>query len=347
MRLAVAVAATMLLAKGSFGNAIHATIMRNSLPMTSPRRQPLRMLAENLESPSECSKPSVKAFLIAQRAAVSPQQQEQQQQRYVGVTPRGSQTGPPSFAQRAKGPFMGLTFIATACVAFWQSNRIYQQRQRDLLADFAATMVAYLGSVPEMSSAIKSFRSQLGPGKYRGKMFVAFANAVASEKSLSVKVIEQVKEVVNLMGFSQDTLTPLYEACAADLQKQPSVLGKLTFIAERATPEAAAKAGLRGRFPTWSAETVSALQQAMLDNLFRDMCRSLPPDAAPPPGADILKLPEADAARLMQEVQQQKKEEAAAKLAEEQAKAKEEELQMAIKKALTKDDALESIDRVD
>ena len=45
-------------------------------------------------------------------------------------------------------------------------------------------------------------------------------------------------------------------------QGKPSVLSKLVFTAERACPEAAAAAKLRSRFPNWTEETVSTLQQA-------------------------------------------------------------------------------------
>lgn len=44
-------------------------------------------------------------------------------------------------------------------------------------------------------------------------------------------------------------------------------------------PAAASMAKLRTKFPNWSFDTVSALQRAMLENLYRDLCEDKPKDA--------------------------------------------------------------------
>ena len=63
-------------------------------------------------------------------------------------------------------------------------------------------------------------------------------------------------------------------------------------------------AKLRAKFPNWSFDTVTALQRAMLENLYRDLCAD-----GKQPDADtlqVLGLSESDAARLMTEVQEKK-----------------------------------------
>jgi len=277
--------------------------------------------------------PPVKVQLVAQSAIspLSPQTSQEQQQQYsVGVPPP---MPPVTFVQRARGPFTAFTLFATATVAAWQSNRLYQARQQSLIADFGATMVAFMDDPREMAYAIKSFRSQLGPGPYRVKMFTAFAKAVASEKTLSVEVIEEFKAAVGLMRISSKGLAEAYGACADDLQSQPSVLGKLLFIAKRSTPEAASQAGLADRFPSWSSETVSALQQAMLDTLYRQMCAELDAGDAPPAGFQTLGLSESDATRIMDDVQAQKATEAEEKELEDEEAARAELLRKAMQES--------------
>jgi hypothetical protein len=93
-------------------------------------------------------------------SGLSPQGQGQQQQQFVGVPPPSAQ--PPTLLQKARTPFMGLTLLATAAVAAWQSNRLYARRQIALLDEFAATMVFHLGDEREMASCLRSFRQQVG-----------------------------------------------------------------------------------------------------------------------------------------------------------------------------------------
>jgi len=239
------------------------------------------------------------------RVAVSglqPQGQGQQQQ-YAGVPPPETTAPSPTFLQKARGPFMGLTLLATAAVAAWQSNRLYNRRQSALLDDFGATMVFHLGDQQEMSSALKSFRSQLGPGPYTGRMFTSFLKSMATDVPIGVTAVKNLKAAVALFRLSDAAAAKLLDQAATELERQPSVLGKLCFVAERAMPAAASMAKLRTKFPNWSFDTVSALQRAMLENLYRDLCEDTPKDA--PVDAEfceVLGLSEADAARLLAEV---------------------------------------------
>ena len=87
---------------------------------------------------------------------------QQGQQQYVGVPPPSAQpTPPPSLLQKARTPFMGLTLMATAAVAAWQSNRMYARRQSALLDEFAANMVFHIADEREMAAALRSFRQQV------------------------------------------------------------------------------------------------------------------------------------------------------------------------------------------
>ena len=66
----------------------------------------------------------------------------------------------------------------------------------------------------------------------------------------------QVERASQFFGLT-DVAAAVYLGEAAEkLFSQPSVLGKLTFLTERAMPTAAAMAKLRMKFPNWSFDTV-------------------------------------------------------------------------------------------
>ncbi len=320
--------------------APHATITHKTTPTTSTlsyshARPQLRTSYNNLKMSHDQPQTHratrhLKVELIAQQALAPAEQQ--QQSTSVGVPPPGT-AAPAPLAQRAKAPFVAITLLATATVAGWQSKRLYNKRQRELLDEFARTMLYHLGDVPEMGATIRAFRSQLGPGKYRGQMFVAFAKAVATSRPLSVDLLKHMQAAVQLMQLSEEALAQLYVMCADELESQPSVLGKLLFVAERATPAAARAAGLRGRFPSWSEETVGALQDAMVGNLYKGLCEPLSRGDAPPPGAAELLISDADARRFFDEVQDAKDEAAAEKKRASEEKARAAKLEDAIKRA--------------
>jgi len=70
-------------------------------------------------------------------------------------------------------------------------------------------------------------------------------------------------------------------------------------------------AKLRTKFPNWSFDTVTALQQAMLENLYRDQIGDDLDAPANPETLAVLGMTEADAARLVQEVRDKRAAEAA------------------------------------
>jgi len=265
-------------------------------------------------------------------SGLSPQGQGQQQQQFVGVPPPSAQ--PPTLLQKARTPFMGLTLLATAAVAAWQSNRLYARRQIALLDEFAATMVFHLGDEREMASCLRSFRQQLGPGSFTGDMFVAFLKAMATSTSIGVPAVVNLKSAAAIFGLSDAAAAKLLEQTASELERQPSVLGKLTFLSERAMPMAASMAKLRTKFPNWSFDTVTALQRAMLEDLYRKLCEDLPPGATPDSTTlDVLGLSEADARRLMAEVHERKEAEEAAAAAKAEEELRALKLQQALERA--------------
>jgi len=244
----------------------------------------------------------------------------------VGGTP------PPTFLEKARAPFMGLTLVASAAVASWQSNRLYNRRQAGLIDDFAATMIYHLGDEAEMRAAYSSFKSQLGPGRFTGRMFTAFLLALARDAPTGVKAVQNLQTALAIFRLSDDSAAAkLLEAAADELSRQPSVLNKLVFVAERAMPQASGLAKLRTKFPNWSFDTVTALQRAMLEGLYRDICEARGLDTPPDPATlAVLKLTEAEATRLAADVKQQREDEAA----EEAAKAAEAERARQLEEAL-------------
>jgi hypothetical protein len=217
-----------------------------------------------------------------------------------------------------RGPGVAVALIVTTALTAFQAKRLYERKVESLIADFAASMIEYLGDDAEMMSAFSTYKRKLGPGPSRLKMFTKFLVSLVNDKALSVFAIQQLKKTVSLMKLTEPMVTEALVAAAAEMEKKPAMLGKLTFLSERAMPEAARKAELRSRFPKWGEDTVATLQQAMLENLYKDMCHPLEEGAPLPPGGDLLQLSEFDCARLMSETQEAKKE--AIRLAEEQAK---------------------------
>ena len=219
------------------------------MPM-APVRGPLlvqrgfiAMAEQQRQQPGE-STGTVRVELMAQsnRQALGSLTRDESQQ-YVGVPPPGYQEiTPPSLMQRARTPFLGVTFLASAIVAGWQSNRMYKTRQQGLLDQFAVTMLYHLGDEREMATTIKNFRKQLGPGNFRNKMFLAFMVQLATDATLGIKSIGELKRVVAQMQMTQGAVAELLGEAMESLQKTPSVLGKLVFLAERAVPAAASVA---------------------------------------------------------------------------------------------------------
>ena len=270
------------------------------------------------------------------------------QEQYVGVPPPGGEEmEAPPIAKSGfpvKQAFISFTFVATFAATAWQSNRMYKRRQKALIADFADTMLFHLGDEREMATAVSSFRKKLGPGQYLGPMFVSFAQGLASAVPVGVKSVEEMKRTVRLMNVPEKQLGALLAEAADGLQEQPSVLGKLCFVAERATPAAASAAKLRTKFPTWDEETVGIMQRAMVDDLYRkEIEKGEAPDGA---WMQAVGLSEGDAARIRDDVQS----EAAAKEAKAAEEAAEAEralrLEAAIK-AASENKKIETIDDPD
>jgi hypothetical protein len=162
--------ALLPLCSGLSATARHAPALR-----LQPRPRfavPLRCAAAEGEAfdapvpPSSTLPPAQQQSGGDRRVAVSglsPQSQagQQQQEQYVGVPPPGTQPTAPPPSRDLKTPFMGVTFLATAAVATWQSKRMLKSRQSAMLDEFAATMVFHMGDEREMAAAIKEYRKQV------------------------------------------------------------------------------------------------------------------------------------------------------------------------------------------
>ena len=197
-----------------------------TVPLELSRQQSrplLRMAA------SDEPAPRVRVELVAQRSAVgslTAPQQQQESETAVGVPPPSAAVPePPSLAQRARTPFIGLTVLATAAAVGIQSKRLYKQKVEQLLADFAATMMAYLGNDAEMAATVRSFRQQLGPGSFRERMFTKFVTALVNDKPLGLPAIQQLKKTIELMKLSEEVTAAGFADAAVELSKKPAMLG--------------------------------------------------------------------------------------------------------------------------
>ena len=98
-------------------------------------------------------------------------------------------------------------------------------------------------------------------------MFVAFLKQMAMDRPADIQTILDLKRAVALMQMTPATLVQALPLAMDGLQSQPSTLGKLVFVAERAVPQAAEAAQLRSKFPTWSPETVVRVRPRLRVNL--------------------------------------------------------------------------------
>ena len=65
-------------------------------------------------------------------------------------------------------------------------------------------------------------------------MFTAFIKSAATTCPIGVKSVQNIKSAAAMFRLSDAASSQLLETAANELQRQPSVLGKLTFLAERA-----------------------------------------------------------------------------------------------------------------
>jgi len=182
--------------------------------------------------------PTIKVTLIAannKNAMVSSMARPQEQQETVASAPEEA-VPPPSIISRLRAPVFGATLVAVAALGIVSTKKEYTKKIEGLLGDFAASMMAFLGNEAEMASTIKSFRKKLGPGPFRVRMFTRFLLALVEQKSLGVSTVLQLKQTIGLMNLKEEEMTEALVAAAAELQKKPTMLGKLTFLVERAAP---------------------------------------------------------------------------------------------------------------
>ena len=278
--------------------AADALLLSGGAASSRTLSHPRMSAADNQPAPAR----KVKVELLAQRRAavsgMSPGEEASISEQYTSV----EEVKDVGFVGKAKTPLTVITVAATLSMVGLQTNKMYQRRQAQLLAEWTATAMVCLGDASALKSSMREFRTQLGPGPYRGKMFVEALAALSKEKPVGVETVIQLKNLVEVMSIKNSELPQLLITTSSRLQKAPSVLNKLVFFAERAVPAAAASAEIRTRFPKWSAETVGCLQEAMLESYYKELCEGLPAGAAPPAGYDVLGMSQAQATQMLQEV---------------------------------------------
>lgn len=278
--------------------AADALLLSGGAASSRTLSHPRMSAADNQPAPAR----KVKVELLAQRRAavsgMSPGEEASISEQYTSV----EEVKDVGFVGKAKTPLTVITVAATLSMVGLQTNKMYQRRQAQLLAEWTATAMVCLGDASALKSSMREFRTQLGPGPYRGKMFVEALAALSKEKPVGVETVIQLKNLVEVMSIKNSELPQLLITTSSRLQKAPSVLNKLVFFAERAVPAAAASAEIRTRFPKWSAETVGSLQEAMLESYYKELCEGLPAGAAPPAGYDVLGMSQAQATQMLQEV---------------------------------------------
>ena len=212
--MAVLTCAMLLVVQGALHPQLGVRPRRmNRLPVMSaadapgpdPSRVKVQLIAQVTEPRAGVGYSPEQQQQMAEQQAMGDQYGEGQQQ-YVGVPPPGSDPAGPSLLSRLRGPFIGVTFVASLVLLGIQSNRVYKARQQGLLDSFAATMLDRLGDTREMKAAIRYFRGQLGPGRYSGKMFSTFVVSLSTDRPIGVDAIEQLKVHNALLNLHNEAL---------------------------------------------------------------------------------------------------------------------------------------------
>eukprot|EP00188_Purpureofilum_apyrenoidigerum_P001922 Plantae.Rhodophyta-Purpureofilum_apyrenoidigerum.ctg21121.p1 GENE.Plantae.Rhodophyta-Purpureofilum_apyrenoidigerum.ctg21121~~Plantae.Rhodophyta-Purpureofilum_apyrenoidigerum.ctg21121.p1 ORF type:complete len:395 (-),score=74.22 Plantae.Rhodophyta-Purpureofilum_apyrenoidigerum.ctg21121:7-1191(-) len=201
----------------------------------------------------------------------------------------------------------------------------FNQRQKDLVVHYGEDMALYGNTSDNMREITRTFKKKLGPGVLRPQMFQSYVRELFTTGSLSAVTIENVAHAKNLLKVSDGKAVELFNQLGLEVRSQPSVLGKILFVAERILPaRALEKLEVKKMFRYGSA-TVDDLQKSILDRVYREACEKAldEDDATSAPGreADLLNLSQREADMIFQSVIQQRKraeEEEAARAQEEE-----------------------------
>ncbi|KAA8492539.1 hypothetical protein FVE85_8046 [Porphyridium purpureum] len=210
-------------------------------------------------------------------------------------------------------PRSGLAFylplvalIAGVITASTLGVKRFMQRQKDLVVEFGETAVYYGNTKQNLAKIVQDYKKKLGPGVKRGQMLQSYAQFLVAERAVSVESVTDLSMVQELLGISDASAAKAFNELGVQLEKQPSLLGKLIFLVERSLPESivSSKELLTLRASSPQDDTViSQLQRDMLTRCYRDIVeRALDKDEElnePPANeAQVLRLPEADVSAI-------------------------------------------------
>lgn len=206
-----------------------------------------------------------------------------------------------------------VALIVAAGAALGISVSGKRLKSTNLLNKFGEDMMQYLGNQEKMTKCIKDCCMDLNEtDQCRTQMMIAFLESAAKEMPLSVLSAQRFKQAIPLFELTSIPTAVALEKVAAKLKNDPGTLGKFTFFAERAMPEAAGIAGLRSKFP-FDADTVDKLQRILLEDCCRALIADMPAEATLDPVAlEILDVTEAYMQRIKRGIAEMEEDKVAA-----------------------------------
>lgn len=200
-------------------------------------------------------------------------------------------------APRREGIWSFIPYIAAAAalgVTTYFAGKRFQARQKRLVRDFGEVVIYYGNDLESMQSIVKEYKWKLGPGVLRGGMFKSFLRNLVTEKAVGPVAISDARFVQKLLRIDNKKASKLIGEVGKELKREPSVLGKLLFLADRLLPaEQARDTNLLPLFP-YGEDTVEGLQKNMLERCYREIATKAidQEDAEGPPmrEAEVLKV---------------------------------------------------------
>lgn len=166
-------------------------------------------------------------------------------------------------------PFVALA-LAGGFVG-WLGVKRFLQRQQELVVQYGEDLTMYGNTMDNMREITRTFKKKLGPGVLRASMFSSYVGELFISGAMSVESIEKVNYVKKLLKISDSKATECFNKLGLTVRNQPSVLGKILFVAERIlSPQALEKLEIRKMFKYGNA-TVTELQKSVLDRVYREV----------------------------------------------------------------------------
>lgn len=231
---------------------------------------------------------SNEVILIAYEKAINtgpPSRREQERQYYEEQpVPQGELT----LEKSGVGKMLLASSVVAAIAGGYYGVKFYKSRQEGLVRDFAYSMMLYWGDAKASRITIKEYQRKVGPiinVFHRSDMFKAYVKALAQDKPLSIKSLQDLAANAKALGVSNSAAAKIIVKAGEELvpyQKptelwernanKPSVLGKLLWLTQRVFPEPGTIAALRGRFPAaYAGEVIDVLQRTLTEQTYKDI----------------------------------------------------------------------------